>query len=222
MDRIPEFSRGPSGVGQQPTATLPKVVKKAQEKLAGWMNALPKNTEEQIVKQLGDPSQRTSWEFDGKKELLLKYQPAGPKMTLELYFLGDRVISASWQLLSEKQPDQQPSAGWDAIRCCTLIGCVLVVILTLGMMYWRESHASNQAKQRIKEAFKEFPDQKLIGELVDRHHDECFDACYQLGGRWKSSTFDNARYVQMMTQRIQDDRTLKGLGGKPEGLINPL
>lgn len=80
---------------------LPKEIKEAREKLAGWVNKLKNNTNEQIVKQIGKPSEKATWEFGGKKELLLRYKSTSPDSILELYFHGDRVVTASLQLLSD-------------------------------------------------------------------------------------------------------------------------
>jgi hypothetical protein len=87
--------------GEQPPLNLPKEVKGAQEKLAEWVNGFKDITHNQVVDKLGVPSEKATWEFNGKNQLLLRYKATSPKTTLELYFLGDRVVTASLQVLSD-------------------------------------------------------------------------------------------------------------------------
>jgi hypothetical protein len=83
-----------------PTATLPKEIQGAQEALAGWLNDFRDKTQGQVEKQLGPSSDKATWEFRGRQELLLRYKTSETG-TLLLYFLGNQVIKATLQLLSE-------------------------------------------------------------------------------------------------------------------------
>jgi hypothetical protein len=80
---------------------LPKEVKDARAKLDDWVNSFVHKTSQEILKELGAPTDRTAWEFMGNKELLLHYKTAAPKSILALYFYKDRVVTSSLQLLSD-------------------------------------------------------------------------------------------------------------------------
>ena len=85
----------------EPPHDKAKEVKRVQQKLAEWLNASKDNTRDQVIKKLGMPSEKSTWEFDGKNQPLLRYRSTSPKTTLELYFHGNRVITASLQVLSD-------------------------------------------------------------------------------------------------------------------------
>lgn len=85
---------------QAAKAVLPKEVKSAQELLSGWVNKLQNNSSEQIVKQFGAPSVKSTWEFESKKEPLYTYNLTD-KIDLDMYFLDNKVIKVSLQILSD-------------------------------------------------------------------------------------------------------------------------
>ena len=85
---------------EQPAPSLPKEVKRGQQILADWLDSFVHKTQEQIEKQLGTATDKTTWAFEEKKELLLRYKTS-ENGTLSLYFRSHRVIKASYQLFSE-------------------------------------------------------------------------------------------------------------------------
>ncbi|MEO8671949.1 MAG: hypothetical protein ABI411_11585 [Tahibacter sp.] len=80
---------------------IPAEISQAQATLSAWLTGLTDQKSAAIMAQLGNPAERTSWEFQGKKELLLQYKMDHPKATLLLYFYQGHVIKVSLQLLSE-------------------------------------------------------------------------------------------------------------------------
>jgi len=81
---------------------LPERALEPSRNLGQWVNSLRDRSASQIAEELGTATERRSWKFHGKKELLLHYEFAGPpKATVQVYFLGDRAIKASIQLLSD-------------------------------------------------------------------------------------------------------------------------
>lgn len=80
---------------------VPNDVKASQETIEAWMNKLKNSTDDQIVKQFGKPAEKSTWEWQGKHELLLRYKTDKPNSILALYFVDDRVITVSLQLLSK-------------------------------------------------------------------------------------------------------------------------
>lgn len=83
-------------------AALPKRTLEPSRSLARWLNSLRNRPASQIAQELGPATTQSSWEFQGKQELLLNYEFRGsPKVTVQVYFLGDRAIKASYQLLSD-------------------------------------------------------------------------------------------------------------------------
>ena len=80
---------------------VPNDVKASQETIEAWMNKLQNSTDVQIVKQFGKPTEKSTWEWQGKNELLLRYKTAQPNSILALYFVDNRVITVSLQLLSK-------------------------------------------------------------------------------------------------------------------------
>lgn len=80
---------------------VPNDVKASQETIEAWMNKLQNTTDVQIIKQFGKPTEESTWEWLGKKELLLRYRTDKPNSTLALYFVDDRVITVSLQLMSK-------------------------------------------------------------------------------------------------------------------------
>ena len=79
---------------------VPNDVKASQETIEAWMNKLKNCTDDQIVKQFGKPTETSTWEWQGKNELLLRYKTDKPNSILALYFVEDRVITVSLQILS--------------------------------------------------------------------------------------------------------------------------
>ena len=71
-----------------------------QQVLSDWLDGFVDKTQEQIEKELGTASEKTTWDFKEKKELRLHYKTS-EKGTLTLLFLGHRVIKASYVLFSE-------------------------------------------------------------------------------------------------------------------------
>ena len=84
----------------QPALSLPKEVDGGQRILADWLDGFVHKTQEQVEKQLGTATDKTTWDYKGKKELRLRYKTS-EQGTLSLLFLGRRVIKASYQLFSE-------------------------------------------------------------------------------------------------------------------------
>lgn len=85
---------------ETPPAGVPKEVVEASDKTGKWINSLKGKSNEQIVGELGKPTERLTWNFDGKPELKLRYTSLLPKSTVELYFVGDRVVTVSLHVLS--------------------------------------------------------------------------------------------------------------------------
>jgi hypothetical protein len=112
---------------------------------------------------------------------------------------------------ASQQPEQSqtPAKKTSSWVGGLLIGLVLIGAV-FGYKYWNKSSTSDEVKQDVLKAFSAFEDQKLIRSLVDKHHDECFDACYTMGGRRRSAKFDSDQYIQMMSQRIRTDLLAQG------------
>jgi hypothetical protein len=85
---------------QQPRRPVPGEVRRAEKTLSGWLNRFTGKNRDEVEKMLGAASENATWEFRGKKELLLRFRISA-KGTLDLYFFGTRVMKASLQLLSE-------------------------------------------------------------------------------------------------------------------------
>ncbi len=86
---------------ETPPAGVPKEVVEASDKTGKWINSLKGKSNDQIVSELGKPTERLTWNFDGKSELKLRYTSLLPNSTLELYFTGDQVVTASLHVLSK-------------------------------------------------------------------------------------------------------------------------
>jgi hypothetical protein len=82
-----------------PAPAIPKEIKGAQEALTEWLSGFPKKTKEQIEKQLGPPTETTTWKFKGKKETLFRYRPSETG-TLSINFLGEQAVKAEFKLYS--------------------------------------------------------------------------------------------------------------------------
>ena len=80
--------------------SLPNEVRVGQQSLADWLNNFVHKTQEQVEKQLGTKSEKTTWVYQEKKELRLAYKTS-EQGTLTLYFLGSRVITANYDLNSD-------------------------------------------------------------------------------------------------------------------------
>jgi hypothetical protein len=84
----------------QVPVSLPKEVKTAQEALTRWLNGFEHKTKDEVEKELGVTTDKATWEFRDRKELLLRYKTS-EKGYLHLYFFDERVIKVSLQVLSE-------------------------------------------------------------------------------------------------------------------------
>lgn len=93
------FTIGALGA-EAPSAGIPNDVAEANQKASKWVNSLKGKSDARIVAELGNPTERLTWEFEGQKELRFRYSLATSKGTLELYFVRDHVITVSLQLLS--------------------------------------------------------------------------------------------------------------------------
>ena len=67
--------------------------------LAEWLDGLAGKTAAELNRELGPPSEKTHWEFEGKPETLLKYTTAR-QAEVSLYFYKTRVVKVSYQLMS--------------------------------------------------------------------------------------------------------------------------
>lgn len=89
-------------IAKPAAAALPKQTLEPSRSLARWLNSLRNRSANQVAQELGPATTKSSWEFQGKQELLLNYEfREAPKVKLQVYFLEDRVIKASYQLLSD-------------------------------------------------------------------------------------------------------------------------
>lgn len=85
-----------------PPAALPKPAADSSRTIVSWLNSLNGRTASQVASELGPPTEQRTWDFRGKQEVLLHYELTGsPKAVVQVYFLGDRAIKASLQLLSD-------------------------------------------------------------------------------------------------------------------------
>lgn len=66
-----------------------------------WLNSLKGKSEGQIVSVLGKSSKRETWEFQGKKQLVLVYDLESVGGKLSLYFFEQSIINVSWLQESE-------------------------------------------------------------------------------------------------------------------------
>src|SRR5262245_1368769 len=88
----------PSVNADEPPGRIPKEVKQAEQTLTKWLDGFIDQTSEGIRKSLGAPKKETTWLFEEKKELLLKYR-IGDTTELSLYFHKERVVKAGLHLL---------------------------------------------------------------------------------------------------------------------------
>ncbi len=66
-----------------------------------WLNGLTSQTEEQIRKRFGNPSETKTWNFQGKDEPMLEFKLGAQGHSVLLYFYKEKVIKASLQMLSQ-------------------------------------------------------------------------------------------------------------------------
>ena len=74
---------------------LPNGVAQALGSSRDWLSSFDDKTENEIIKILGEPASRNSWDLNGQKQNLLEYKYEKYAATLQLYFLGNRVASIS-------------------------------------------------------------------------------------------------------------------------------
>jgi hypothetical protein len=65
----------------------------------------------------------------------------------------------------------------------------------IGMKFWNKSSGSGDVKQEITKLLARHlapqgNTEAEVKELVDQHHDACFDQASSMGGRRQSSSFD--------------------------------
>jgi len=80
---------------------VPRDVATAEKSLGAWIKGLEGKSEAEVVKLLGPPAERTTWDFNGAKRPLLEFKtPGGAK--LRIYFAGDgRAVNVSYHLMSQ-------------------------------------------------------------------------------------------------------------------------
>jgi len=83
-------------------------------------------------------------------------------------------------------------------------GGLLVVGIILSFFFAGRDSADVK-QDAIDICAEELGDRALAEELVNRHHQECFDMCYTQSGRRRSAKFDADRYAAEMGRRIRQD-----------------
>jgi hypothetical protein len=80
---------------------VPNDVATAEKSLGAWIDGLEGKSEAEVVKQLGKPAERSTWDFNGAQRPLLHFKtPGGAK--LGVYFAGDgHAVNVSYHLMSQ-------------------------------------------------------------------------------------------------------------------------
>jgi hypothetical protein len=80
---------------------VPHDVATAEKSLGVWINGLEGKSESEVVKLLGPPAERSTWDFRGAKRPVLHFRtPGGAK--LGVYFAGDgQAVNVSYHLMSQ-------------------------------------------------------------------------------------------------------------------------
>ena len=80
------------------------------------------------------------------------------------------------------------------------IGCVIVFALGFGffMAGAMKDKYGGEAKASILAEYARHPNQALVRQLVDRHHEDCVRQCYDAGGRRRATSFDFVKYRLLM------------------------
>lgn len=84
---------------------------------------------------------------------------------------------------------------------------VVAIAFVFGMKMYNKSSASDDAKKQLHQAYAGHPEAARIEQLINQHHERCFDASYKVGGRRSSDKFDVDKYVSMMQAAIETDLT---------------
>lgn len=76
-------------------------VDNAESTISSWLVRLKKKTRPEVEAQLGAPTEVSTWEFQGNKQLKLLYVTVSKsgKRRVEVLFLGETVITVSYQLI---------------------------------------------------------------------------------------------------------------------------
>jgi hypothetical protein len=86
--------------GEPPGHPVPAEVRDASAHLKEWLNSFRGKSEADVAKVIGNEYQKDSWQFQGKKELKIRYKIDKESM-LDLYFRGDKVVRAGIITMSE-------------------------------------------------------------------------------------------------------------------------
>jgi hypothetical protein len=108
--------------------------------------------------------------------------------------------------LFEKAPPIEPEKqDWSWVP--KALGVLLVVGLYFGSRQWGRYSASKEAKNAAIQALSKVGDAASVRELVERHHEGCFDQHYKTDWRPRRarSTFDAEKYAECVLKRIVDD-----------------
>ena len=82
------------------SAVVPNNVVTAEKSLSVWVNELKGKSEAEVVKQLGAPAEKTTWNFMGSNPPLMHFNtPGGGKISV--YFANDKAVTISYLLLSK-------------------------------------------------------------------------------------------------------------------------
>lgn len=81
---------------------------------------------------------------------------------------------------------------------------LIVGLIAFGVSFlWIAQRDNEDVRQEAIDLYAEvLEDRALATELINKYHDECFDAAYNHAGRRRSAEFDADKYVQMMDQRM--------------------
>lgn len=89
-----------AGSSSSADVNYPGEFQSAEKAIAAWMSQWKGKSQRQVEGQLGAPVERSTWDFQGAKPPKLLYKTPG-KGRLELYFIEDRVITVSFQLITD-------------------------------------------------------------------------------------------------------------------------
>ena len=76
----------------------------------------------------------------------------------------------------------------------------------LGLKFYNKGSASADIKENFREWVQNSPgyasDPAYCEALFEQYHDEAFEASYSMGGRRRSSKFDDDQYITQLTARM--------------------
>lgn len=93
-------------------------------------------------------------------------------------------------------------------------GVVAVLFLTFGLRLCNKSGDDSRIKSEMQAVLHDIPNYQARASdyerMLDRFHHDAFEQAYSLGGRRKSNTFDDKRYIHLICARMAEDASSRG------------